>query len=106
VATFGFETAVAFATDCLDRLHTTAESHHRVIVVEMMGRYAGWIALESGISGSADVILIPEIPFDLQKVAAKIDEREKCGSKFAIVVVAEGAKPVGGQLTYQNHLAG
>jgi phosphofructokinase-like protein len=106
VATFGFETAVAFATECLDRLHTTAESHHRVIVVEMMGRYAGWIALESGISGSADVILIPEIPYDLQKVAEKINEREQCGSKFAIVVVAEGAKPVGGQLTFQNSLQG
>ncbi|MBN1537631.1 MAG: ATP-dependent 6-phosphofructokinase [Anaerolineales bacterium] len=104
VATFGFETAVTFATECLDRLHTTAESHHRVIVVEMMGRYAGWIALESGLSGSADVILIPEIPYNLEKVAEKVYERERSGSKFAIVVTAEGAKPVGGELTFKTHL--
>ena len=106
VVTFGFETAVAFATECLDRLHTTAASHHRVIIVEMMGRYAGWIALESGISGSADVILIPEIPYDLHKVAEKIIEREKCGNTFAIVVVAEGAKPVGGEVTVHSRPAG
>jgi len=106
VATFGFETAVSFATECLDRLHTTAESHHRLIVVEMMGRYAGWIALESGLSGSADVILIPEIPYDLQKVVEKINERDKSGSKFAIVVVAEGAKPIGGKITVHSRPVG
>ncbi len=99
VATFGFDTAVAFSTECLDRLHTTAESHHRVLVVEVMGRYAGWIALESGVSGSADIILIPEIPYDLDKVAQKIKEREAQGSKFSLVMVAEGAKPTGGQIS-------
>ncbi len=96
VVTFGFDTAVSFATACIDRLHSTAESHQRVMVVEVMGRYAGWIALNSGVSSSADVILIPEIPYDLQKVAEKIKEREKEGSKFTIIVVAEGAKPKGG----------
>ncbi|HCA80009.1 MAG TPA: 6-phosphofructokinase [Bacteroidetes bacterium] len=96
VITFGFDTAVSFATMCLDRLHSTAEAHQRVIVVEMMGRYAGWIALNSGISGTADVILIPEIPYDMKKVAAKIQERYSQGRRFAIVVVAEGAIPKGG----------
>jgi 6-phosphofructokinase 1 len=99
VITFGFDTAVSFATECLDRLHTTAASHHRVIVVEVMGRYAGWIALECGISGSADVILIPEIPYDPSRVAKKIMDREEHGSKFSIVVVAEGAKPKGGTVS-------
>jgi 6-phosphofructokinase 1 len=94
--TFGFETAVSFATECLDRLHTTAASHRRVLVVEVMGRYAGWIALESGIAGSADAILIPEIPYDLRQVAEKVRERESQGRNFAIVVVAEGAKAVDG----------
>lgn len=97
--TFGFQTAVNFATECLDRLHSTAASHRRVIVVEVMGRYAGWIALESGIAGSADVILIPEIPYDLSKVAEKIKQREERGSNFSIVVVAEGAKPIGGEVS-------
>jgi 6-phosphofructokinase 1 len=99
VSTFGFDTAVAFATDAIDRLHTTAEAHHRVIVVEVMGRYAGWIALYAGVAGGADVILIPEIPFELEKVARRIDEREAMGSRFSIVVVAEGAAPVGGSMT-------
>jgi len=94
--TFGFDTAVSFATDAIDRLHTTAEAHHRVIVVEVMGRYAGWIALYSGVAGGADVILIPEIPFDLEKVARRIRDRDHAGARFSIVVVAEGAKPVGG----------
>jgi len=102
VVTFGFDTAVSFAVECLDRLHTTAESHRRVLVVEVMGRYAGWIALEAGVAGSADVILIPEIPFDLQKVAQKILERQKAGSNFSIVVVAEGAAAVGENLTWQS----
>jgi 6-phosphofructokinase 1 len=95
--TFGFDTAVAFATECLDRLHSTAESHQRVMVVEMMGRYAGWIALHAGISGSAHSILIPEIPFDLDKVANKIRSRERQGRMYSLVVVAEGAKPKDGQ---------
>ena len=94
--TFGFDSAVAFATDAIDRLHSTAEAHHRVMVVEVMGRYAGWIALYAGLAGGADVILIPEIPFDLTKVAARIRARDGLGARFSIVVVAEGAKPVGG----------
>jgi phosphofructokinase-like protein len=96
--TFGFSTAVETATDALDKLHTTAESHHRVIVVEVMGRYAGWIALEAGMAGSADVILIPEIPYDIKKVSQKIIERKKACCNSSIVVVAEGAKPVGGEM--------
>jgi phosphofructokinase-like protein len=95
--TFGFDTAVAFATEAIDRLHTTAEAHHRVIVVEVMGRYAGWIALYSGVAGGADVILIPEIPYDLERVARRIRDRDHMGARFSIVVAAEGAKPVGGK---------
>lgn len=95
--TFGFDTAVSTATDALDRLHSTAESHERVMVVEVMGRYAGWIALHAGVSGSADVILIPEIPFDIDSVCAKIRDREARGRKFSVVVVAEGAMPKGGK---------
>ena len=95
--TFGFDTAVAFATDAIDRLHTTAEAHHRVMVVEVMGRYAGWIALYAGVAGGADVILIPEVPFDLAKVSDRIMERDRWGARFSIVVVAEGAKPLGGK---------
>ena len=97
--TFGFDTAVSFATDAIDRLHTTAEAHHRVMVVEVMGRYAGWIALYAGVAGGADVILIPEIPYDLTKVAEQIRHRDTYGARFSIVVVAEGAKPVGGRVT-------
>ncbi|MCM2324338.1 MAG: ATP-dependent 6-phosphofructokinase [Oligoflexia bacterium] len=97
VVSFGFETAFSFATECLDRLHSTAESHHRVMVVEVMGRYAGWIAVNCGISGSADVILIPEIPFDLDKVVSKLRDREAQGRSSSIVVVAEGATPKGGR---------
>jgi ATP-dependent phosphofructokinase / diphosphate-dependent phosphofructokinase len=96
VITFGFDTAVSFATESIDRLHTTAESHRRVMVVEVMGRYAGWIALNSGISATADVILIPEIPYDMDRVIEKIERTEQEGQKHAIVVVAEGAKPKGG----------
>jgi ATP-dependent phosphofructokinase / diphosphate-dependent phosphofructokinase len=106
VITFGFDTAVAFATECLDRLHTTAASHNRVMVVEVMGRYAGWIALECGISGSADAILIPEIPYNLEKVAEKILERQEMGSKFSIVVVSEGARPLGGDYSVLSHESG
>jgi 6-phosphofructokinase 1 len=96
VITFGFDTAVGFATECIGRLHSTAEAHRRVMVVEVMGRYAGWIALHCGVSATADVILIPEIPYDIGKVAAKIEAREQMGRCFSVVVVAEGAKPLGG----------
>jgi len=98
VMTFGFDTAVTTATEAIDKLHSTAESHSRVMVVELMGRYAGWITLNAGVSGTADVILIPEIPFSIEKVCEKIMEREKEGRNFSIVVVAEGAKPAGGCL--------
>ena len=94
--TFGFDTAVEFATECLDRLHSTAESHQRVMVVEVMGRYAGWIALHTGISGSAHAILIPVIPFDVDKVAAKNRARDNEGRLYSIVLVAEGAEPIHG----------
>src|SRR3954468_3864047 len=95
---FGFDTAVSTATEAIDRLHSTAESHDRVMVVELMGRYAGWIALYSGLSGSADVILLPEIPFDIEKICNKIRSREAEGRRFSIVVVAEGARPVDGSI--------
>jgi len=94
--TFGFHTAVAIATEALDRLHTTAEAHHRVIILEVMGRYTGWIALEAGIAGGADAILIPEKPFDMDEVCEYIRRRQKRGRNFSIIVVAEGAKPKGG----------
>jgi len=93
---FGFDTAVSFATDAIDRLHTTAEAHHRLMVVEVMGRYAGWIALYAGVAGGADAILIPEIPFDIEIIAERLSARDRWGAKFSIVVVAEGAHPKGG----------
>lgn len=96
--TFGFNTAIDVATEALDRLHTTAESHHRVMVCEVMGRGAGWIALESGIAGSADVILLPEIPYDINKIIEKIKDRERQGRRFSIIVVAEGARPKDGEV--------
>jgi 6-phosphofructokinase 1 len=96
VVTFGFDSAVDFATECVDRLHSTAEAHGRVMVVEVMGRYAGWIALHAGVAATADVILIPEIPYAIEQVAEKIAERARRGRNFAIVVVAEGAHPAGG----------
>jgi phosphofructokinase-like protein len=95
--TFGFDSAVACATDAIDRLHTTAESHRRVMVLEVMGRYAGWIAIFAGVAGGADVILIPEIPFSYDSVCDKIREREQLGKHFTIVVVAEGARERGGE---------
>jgi 6-phosphofructokinase 1 len=101
-SSFGFDTAVSTATDALDKIHTTAESHDRVFVVELMGRYAGWIALHSGLSGSADVILIPEIPFDIEKVCEKIQEREQRGRRFSIVVAAEGARAKGGEMVLRE----
>ena len=100
--TFGYNTAVSVATEALDRLHTTGATHHRIMVLEVMGRYAGWIALESAISGGADVALIPEIPYDINKVAEKINNRRKRGKNFSVVVVAEGAKPLGGEITIKG----
>ncbi len=95
-ATFGFDTAVQTATEALDKLHTTAESHSRVMVVEVMGRYAGWIALHAGLAGAAHVILIPEIPFNIDRVADAIERRQQRGRHYTVVVVAEGAKPKDG----------
>jgi 6-phosphofructokinase 1 len=99
---FGFDTAVATATEAIDKLHSTAQSHDRVMVVELMGRHAGWIALHAGIAGSADVILVPEIPFDLETVCAKVREREQQGRRFAIVVVAEGARERNGDIVLRE----
>ena len=100
--TFGYNTAVSVAAEALDRLHTTGETHHRIMVLEVMGRYAGWIALESAVAGGADVALIPEIPYDINIVASKIENRRKRGKNFSIVVVAEGAKPKGGDMVVQG----
>lgn len=102
IVTFGFDTAVGIATDAIDRLHSTAEAHERVMVVEVMGRHAGFIALHSGLAGSADVILVPEIPFDIEKVCEKVRKREAEGRHFSIVVAAEGAFPVGGQPVFKD----
>jgi phosphofructokinase-like protein len=109
--TFGFDTAVQVATDAIDRLHTTAESHHRVLILEVMGRHAGWIALHSGLAGGADVILIPERPFDIDEVCRLISRRRSRGRYFSIVVVAEGALPregtmetVGGEVDSFGHV--
>jgi 6-phosphofructokinase 1 len=96
ITTFGFDTAVNTAMEAIDKLHTTAESHDRVIVMEVMGRHAGFIALHAGVAGTADVILIPEIPYDIHKVVQKIQARDRAGRHFSIVVVAEGAAPLGG----------
>ncbi len=96
---FGFDSAVSFATEAIDRLHSTAEAHRRIMVVEVMGRYAGWIALHAGVAGGADVILIPEIPYNLETVARCIRDRDAWGARFSIVVIAEGARPKGGQVS-------
>jgi 6-phosphofructokinase 1 len=103
--TFGFNTSIAIATEALDRLHTTAESHHRIMILEVMGRNAGFIALESGIAGSADVILLPEIPYDINKIVEKIEDRKKHGKLFTIIVVAEGAKPKDGEVSVAKIVA-
>ena len=95
--TFGFNTAIGIVTDCLDRLHTTAESHHRILIAEVMGRNAGWIALHAGIAGDAHIILIPEIPYNLDKIVEKINERKAMGYKYTLIVVSEGAKSVLGE---------
>ncbi len=100
--TFGFDTAVHVVTEAIDRIHTTAQSHHRVMVVEVMGRYAGWIALHGGLAGGGDVILIPEIPFDINTVCEYIKNRIRSGKTFSIVVVAEGTKPKGGELVIKR----
>jgi phosphofructokinase-like protein len=104
--TFGFDTAMMVATEAIDRLHSTAESHHRVLICEVMGRNAGWIALRSGIAGGGDVILIPEIPYHIKQVCAYIKQRVQRGKNFSIVVVAEGAKEVGGNLVAQDTYRG
>jgi 6-phosphofructokinase 1 len=100
--TFGFDSALQTATEAIDKIHTTAMSHHRVMVVEVMGRYAGWLALESGIAGGGDVILIPEIPYRIEKVCEYVAQRSQRGRRFSIVVVAEGARPEGGDLVVQR----
>ncbi len=102
--TFGFDTAVNTVMEALDRLHTTAESHHRIMVVEVMGRYAGWIALHSGIAGGADVILIPEIPYDINEIAKKIRQRSQMGKHFSLVTVAEGAVEKEGEMVVAAHI--
>jgi len=103
--TFGFMTAVAIATEALDRLHTTAEAHHRVMILEVMGRYTGWIALEAGLAGGADVILIPERPFEIEEVCQYIRRRQERGRNFSLIVVAEGAKPKGGgEIVYSESI--
>jgi len=100
--TFGYNTAVSVAMEALDRLHTTGETHHRIMVLEVMGRYAGWIALESAIAGGADIALIPEIPYDINKAVEKINQRIADGKRFSVVVVAEGAMPKDGTLTIEG----
>ncbi len=100
--TFGFDSAVSIATEGIDRIHTTAQSHHRIMIIEVMGHRAGWIALYSGMAGGGDVILIPEIPYDIHVIAKKVKERNRKGKRFSIVVVAEGAKPKGGDIVIQR----
>lgn len=100
--TFGFDSAMTTAAEAIDKLHSTAQSHHRVMVVETMGRYAGWLALYSGLAGGGDVILIPEIPYSIESVCETVLRRNKRGRRFSIVVVAEGAKPVGGDVTVKR----
>ena len=100
--TFGFDSAVSIATEGIDRIHTTAQSHHRIMIIEVMGHRAGWIALYSGLAGGGDIILIPEIPYDIDVVAKKVKERNRQGKRFSIVVVAEGAKPKGGDIVIQR----
>ncbi|MEI9480018.1 MAG: ATP-dependent 6-phosphofructokinase [Deltaproteobacteria bacterium] len=100
--TFGFDSAVCIATQGIDRIHTTAQSHHRVMIVEVMGRRAGWIGLHSGVAGGGDIILIPEIPYDINIIAEKVKERNRKGKKCSIIVIAEGAKPKGGDIVIQR----
>ena len=100
--TFGYDSALFIATEAIDRLHTTGSSHHRVMVIEVMGRYAGWIALGAGLAGGADIILIPEIPFKWESVYQKVKERSLHGKRFSIVCAAEGAKPKDGELVVKE----
>jgi len=104
--TFGFDTAVSVATEALDRLHTTASSHHRIMVLEVMGRYAGWIGLHAGIAGGADAIMIPEIPYDINKIADAVNKRKEAGKTFSVIVVAEGAKPISGDVVVSKVVEG
>jgi phosphofructokinase-like protein len=100
--TFGFDSALATATEAIDKIHTTAESHHRAMIVEVMGRYAGWIALHSGIAGGGDIILIPEIPYRVDAVCQRVKERHRRGKHFSIIVISEGARPKGGKLVVKK----
>lgn len=100
--TFGYNTAVSVATEALDRLHSTGEAHHRIMILEVMGRYAGWIALESAIAGGADCALIPEIPYDVNKVVEKINQRKAMGKNFSVIVVSEGAKEIDGEMSIKR----
>ena len=103
--TFGFDSAMRIATEGIDRLHDTAQSHHRVMIIEVMGRNAGWIALYSGVAGGGDIILIPEIPYDINVIAQRVKERSRTGKRFSIVVIAEGAKPKGGDVVIKRMVA-
>jgi len=100
--TFGFDSAVATATEAIDKIHTTAQAHHRVMIIEVMGRYAGWLALASGLAGGGDIILIPEIPYNLDTVCEKIKERNRLGKNFSIIVIGEGASPEGGEIVVKR----
>ncbi len=104
--TFGFDSALTTATEAIDKIHTTAQSHHRVMIVEVMGRYAGWLALESAIAGGGDIVLIPEIPFEIKSIGETIKERRYDGKRFSILVIGEGAKPVGGEMVVQRNVPG
>jgi 6-phosphofructokinase 1 len=103
--TFGFDSALSVATEAIDRIHTTAQSHHRIMIVEVMGRYAGWVALGSGLAGGGDIILIPEVPYDINAVCDRIKERNSRGKTFSIVVVGEGARPLGGDMVVKRTVA-
>lgn len=100
--TIGFDSAVVTATEAIDKLHTTAQSHHRVMVIEVMGRYVGWLALYAGVAGGGDIIIIPEIPYDIKKVCKRVTERHKRGKRFSIVVISEGARPKGGRMVVKK----
>ena len=104
--TIGFDSAVITATEAIDKLHTTAQSHHRVMVIELMGRYAGWLTLYAGVAGGGDIIIIPEMPYDIKKVCQKVMERYKHGKRFSIVVIAEGARPKGGRMVVKRIVKG
>src|SRR5690606_31007525 len=104
--TFGFDTAVTIATEAIDRLHSTAQSHHRVMILETMGRYAGWIALHAGVASGSDIILIPEFPYELDEIVRVCRHREEGGQQFTIIAMAEGARPVGGEMTVQKIVEG